>query len=140
MAGTIAKDEQFDWVKERAACSLFAVYQQIVHGVEEDVKKRNAMRAGPPFTYGFRFITHPDDAVSIILEGERLQRHAVKIRCTESSIDVEHDSLALINAVVTLDDEGVCCLRVKDRLYSFWQFRRMALEKLLFEYMAPESK
>jgi hypothetical protein len=134
----VGANEKFDWVKERAKCSPFVVFQQLKYDIDDDVRKRNEMRTIPP-TYGFKTIPHNSQAVSVVLEGNMVEKRSVIFRCTEVGIDFQQDDKPLVKSTLTLNGDGACCLKIEDCLYSFWQFRQKALEKLLFEIAPLET-
>ena len=133
----IESDAPMEWVTKRAACSVNGVFQEIKEGVRKDIALRNAQIS-------------PDSPFQITGNGEcffvgreKRQNHNVfkysyRFEQTDTSIQVT-DAMAekpVIEATLTLNDDGECRLKVQDgertKELEQWQFRCAALEPLLF--------
>jgi hypothetical protein len=134
---TTAKD--FEWVKERAECSVVRVFELLRQQVQEDIKIRQEMRpsqinfgAGTGYGYGFRFLDGRDNFV-VLLEGSRLNervsflREPTTIKATDTSGEL------ILEGAPSLNPEGECVMRIKEKEFPIWYFRKAALEKLFFE-------
>jgi hypothetical protein len=49
-----------------------------------------------------------------------------------------NDDAVLLEAGLTLNDEGECRLRTGEQELTFWQFRKRALYNLFFKLKEPE--
>jgi hypothetical protein len=121
---------QFDWVTERAACSLPKVFKDLGSQLEADVKTRNALR---PNNSPYEFSVKEDVSdITVLLQSADV-RKAVVFRLTPHSILVRDDKgNELFEVTLTFTDDGKCRLNVSDQPREFWQVRRMALEELFF--------
>lgn len=121
----------FQWVTRRHECSLSKVFETIKLGVESDLKLRNGQ-----LTQGYIPFEMATEANAFSVFKKTARAHFIrKFEQTETSIKVtdEIKKTAIIEATLTLDNEGECRLKANDKEYEFWQFRRAALESLLFD-------
>ncbi len=120
---------EFDWVKARSECSPAKVFQQLRLGIEADVKGRQRS-LGPNPT--IKFTTVSDRcSITALIEGQA--GTAVTFDQTEDGIRVRNEADGvLLEATLTLNNDGQCRLKVGGQEYELWQFRKMALEQLLF--------
>ncbi|MGA3025515.1 MAG: hypothetical protein ABSF98_12155 [Bryobacteraceae bacterium] len=124
--------EGFDWVDARSKCSIGVAFQRLRAQLKDDVDARNAKRPEGA-QHKFECITH-GEFVTVLLGGNNIKQRSVVFKQTTRGINVLDDQDAVVlEATPTLNDEGVCCLDVRGQQREFWQFRRMALEKLFFE-------
>jgi hypothetical protein len=122
--------EKFDWVSQRFACSLPAVFKTLRLQVEDDVKKRNGLR--PKFaTYEFS-VSDNDEGFAVTLEAGDV-RKTVNFRLAEHAISVR-DSRGepMFDVTLSFNDQGECQMNVNKERLDSWQVRRLALEDLLF--------
>jgi hypothetical protein len=120
----------FDWVSARSRCSLMQVFETLKLQVQEDVDIRTKLRPALA-EYGFKFLPNAD-RFTVYLEANR-PHWSVVFTLTDKQIEVrDQDNNLLIEATVTLNDEGECRLRVKGEEREFWQVRKMALERLFY--------
>ena len=131
-------DPNFDWVTARAKCSPEGVIASLKEQVESDVEKRNGLRSGTELQYDvkFEFVVGSEAfKVSRVCMGELLES-AIFSRTKDGIKVVYHGketNRSSIEAVLTLSSDQECKLRTPDREeHSFWQFRRLALEPVLF--------
>lgn len=123
----------FNWVEAFASCSLSTVFHRLRLEIEADVEARNKLRGERPF-YSFAIGSNQGNVFSVVLSGNGLTSRWVDFRLTEKSIRVSDESgNCTLEVTLTLNDDGQCRLKTKDRQYEFWQFRRLALEHLFFE-------
>lgn len=134
---------EFDWVNARAKCSLGLLFEQLKAQVEKDIDARQGLSKGPPYYYGFKFISENDMIIALI-EGHRLHK-AVTFRLSHNTIEVMGgDGKLLFSGTPTLNNDGDCRLRVNGDELELWQFRKKALEDLFFtvpaDYMRTEER
>lgn len=134
---------EFDWVTARANCSIGLLFEQLKVQVEKDIAARQARTQGPPFYYSFRF-KFENDAIIALVEGHKIHE-SVTFRLSNQAIEVMgKDGELLFSATATLNNDGDCRLRVNGEELELWQFRKKALEDLLFvvpaEYMRAEER
>ncbi len=126
--------DNFDWVEARSTCSAAVIFEQLKEQLREDVDKRQKLREGPPWYFGFRFIEQ-GRRVTILKEGNQIHR-VVAFRLAEKAIEVtDEEGNVKFSAVPTISDDGKCRLKVKgqEKEKELWQFRKMALDELFFE-------
>jgi hypothetical protein len=123
----------FDWVKARAQCTPFQVFERLRLQVKDDVDKRNAfINPAERNAYSFVFSTQ-GKRFSVAVESFDVDR-GVDFGPTAVGIDV-HDSqnnALLVHGVLTLSNDGECRLKVNEVEHNLWQFRKLALEDVLF--------
>jgi len=134
---------EFNWVPERAKCSIGLLFEQLKAQVEKDIDARQALSKGPPYYYGFKFKTENDTIIALI-EGNRLHE-SVTFRLSSNAIEVMgRDGKLLFSGTATLNNDGDCRLRVDGDELELWQFRKKALEDLFFtvpaDYMRAEER
>ena len=122
---------KFDWVTERSKCSLPKVFYTLQKQVEQDVKTRNDLRPeNSPYQFS---MAENIDAFSVILQAGDV-REAVVFRLAAHAIQVQDDKdKALFDIIAAFSEDGKCKLYVNESERDFWQVRRMALEKLMFQ-------
>jgi E3 ubiquitin-protein ligase DOA10 len=119
----------FDWVRERANCSLGKVFKELELGAQGDIDTINSQR-------------NPDDQIKFSLS-KSSGRFAVVRETTSFPLESVDFSLAddeiIVNgsgvnftATLTLNNKGQCRLKVNGEELEQWQVRRMALEELFF--------
>lgn len=125
-----------EWVIERANCCPFAVFRKLQIETEKDVDLRNGLT---PLPLVGQFKLEPDtgEAFSVSKANQHGTRvESVQFRCDKSGISVRRDNKTFLEATLTLNDDGECRLRVKDKetdlALTTWQFRKRALENLFF--------
>ena len=127
-------DPNFDWVTERAKCSPTDVLLQLESQAEEDIKKRNDLLTDSEKKYRVRFHFQRDRnqfSVWVLRDSERLG-HA-SFQAAPDGIKVTYiDPQPELIGTLTLSKDGECKLKVNGEEYNFWQFRKLALEPLLF--------
>jgi hypothetical protein len=132
----------FEWVKARAECSIGLIFDQLKTQVQKDIDTRQTLSKGPPFYYGFRFKIENDTIIALV-EGNRLHE-SVTLRLSGNAIEVTgKDGKLLFSGTVALNKDKECRLRVNGDELELWQFRKKALEDLLFsipeDYMRKEE-
>lgn len=125
----------FEWINARAACSPVKVLEQLRLQVSHDLELRNKM------CEGYKFAMHGEGAAfSVFLDSifhRQVPYRTVRFRLDGGKIIAEYPETEIFTATLTLNEDGECRLRIKDKNYELWQVRHMALEKLFFEIIAP---
>ncbi len=122
--------ESFDWVKARAECSLDRIFQLVCLGLETDVKRRNE-QLSPNLT---PFSSAYEDRDFAVFRRTQTTHKLHRFSRTENGIKVTDTAgKPILQATLTLCDDGLCRLKIGDVECEFWQFRRRALESLLFD-------
>jgi hypothetical protein len=129
--GEVHKDQnKFDWVTERAACSLPKIFIVLRKEVEEDVKTRNAMRPkNSPYEFA---IEEKGGDFLVVLAADGVERHVQFILTAQAILARNNEGETIFELRTTFNDAGQCKLHVKDQELELWQARRMALEELMF--------
>jgi hypothetical protein len=126
--------ENFDWVSARAKCSPVEAFTHLESQVEEDINKRTALMSDSEKKYRIRFHFQREQnqfSVWVVRDEERIG-YAV-FKSIQDGISVSYWGAPDLIGILTLSDDGECRLKVKDvGELSFWQFRKRALEPLLF--------
>ena len=121
--------DDFNWVENRNSCTADKMYHLLRAGVESDVRTRNEQRKAEDFT----IYSSTDGSFSVrkqaLMGGVTFSVSDGKISATEEStidrIDYKH---LIIEASVSMSDDGVCRLWYENEHHELWQFRRRALE------------
>jgi len=127
-----AKLDSFDWVSERATCSLLKVYEKLRLEVENDVKTRNSLRPNQ-IEYEFQLVTS-NKSFAVILDAHRFH-HSVTFLLVDKYIDVQKEDTLMFRATVHLNNEGDCVLIIGTEEHTLWQVRKKALEQLFFGFV-----
>ena len=130
-------DPNFDWVSARAACTPEQAFELLRNQVKADVERRMELRSPKELqfqvTFGFEE-SKKAFKVSRISDFSILENATFSF--TEDGISVQYApkmNIRSIDSTSTLSNEGECKLKVSnDEEYFFWQFRKMALERILF--------
>jgi hypothetical protein len=127
--------DDFDWVTARADCSLGVVFGQLIDAIRRDVAIRQKQAGGPILEVKLDAST----STFTVYASHRgtLAARTLDLRQTATTIDAElFDAtgapLERISGSLTLGDDGICRLKVAGVELLPWQFRRRALETLLF--------
>jgi|ERR1700733_5606105 len=125
----------FDWVIARSNCSIAVVFKELELGVIDDLEKAQSLV--PPKNQWKKFSV--TNTIGNRFAASRIDNTLtgfakfVSFSCTDSEIQVlDANDRLLMAATLTLTNEGECKLKVGDQELYQWQFRRMALEGLLF--------
>jgi hypothetical protein len=132
----------FPWVQARAKCSLLCVSKELRAGVIADVEARKAeQKPSESFEWSVtnviegRFaVVREDTGEMATVSGFQRGGGSASIDFVLSNdyIEVMGESASKFKASVTLNNEGLCKLKVGDLELDQWQVRRMALEELFF--------
>jgi hypothetical protein len=129
--GKTEKDRsKSDWVTQRFACSLPAVFKNLRLQIEEDVNTRNGLRPeNAPYEF---FVTDKNDGFVVEVHAGDT-RKAVTFRLAQHAILVGDDvGNSMFEIALSFSDRGHCQLIVNNQALEDWQVRRLALEDLLF--------
>lgn len=131
---------QFEWVSARAACLPVKVFEELMLQVTSDVEIRNRMSEGR----GYRFEMHVEtNGFMVFLDSQDYRYVRSPYRLTRFFLEGQQitaryaDETEIFSATPTLNDDGECRLKIKDKNYELWQVRHMALDKLFFELFKP---
>jgi hypothetical protein len=119
-----------EWVTQRFACSLPAVFKNLRLQIEEDVNTRNGLRPeNAPYQF---FVTDKQDGFVVeVRAGDT--RKAVTFRLAPHAILVGDDvGNAMFEITLSFNEAGHCQRIVNNQALEDWQVRRLALEDLLF--------
>ena len=129
--------ENFDWVTARSHCSLGEVFEKLRQQVKADVEKREAMRterSGIGSYFAFKFVQSGGDSFTAMAEGTKVDER-VRFECDRNAITAKGKyGKPNLMATLTLSNDGECRVMIGGREYDLWQFRKMALEHLFFEF------
>ena len=115
----------FEWVTARAKCSVADLFEALKLEVKQDVEIRKSLLPERSY-YGFDFVAKGRE-FSAVVQGNKIY-HAVTFGQEDQSISVRDEKdVLMLHGVPTLNDEGRCLLKVKDKEYELWQFRKKAL-------------
>jgi hypothetical protein len=125
-----ANQPKFDWVSQRFACSLPAIFKTLRLQVEEDVRKRNDLR--PKFAAYEFSVADNEEGFAVTLEAGSV-RKVVSFRLAGHAISVRNDTgEPMFDVTLSFNNQGECQMNVNKERLDFWQVRRLALEDLLF--------
>ena len=134
-------DPNFDWVTARAKCSASEVYSDFALQIKHDIETRNTVLSGKERKHEINFFFQGGyEHTSLIvaaqkggqLLGERRLAHVVFTKIPEG-IAAEYSDGKKLTGLLTLSQEGECRLKVDGTEYTFWQFRKLALEPIFFD-------
>jgi len=131
-------DPNFDWVTARAKCSPSEVFARLESQVEDDIRKRNEVLTESEQRQGVKFHFQRDRnqfSVWTLHDKERVGYAAFQIIADGIKV-IYLDPLPSLVGTLTLSNDGECRLKVNGDEYAFWQFRKLALEPILFTVVA----
>ena len=121
----------FNWVKERAECSLGLVFAKLTAEIQDDVEKRNQ---APQEARPVKFATGSISGNHIVVVKEGRFNKGVTFRLTQDCIEVLDDAeRPMFEATLTLNDDGECRFKIGGQEVESWQLRKKALEDLFFK-------
>jgi hypothetical protein len=122
----------FDWVRERAECSPGPIFERLRMQVKRDVETRRKI-AGDASPYKFSFVSEGKSFAAVV-DGSSVYR-AVRFTLNDDGITVYNGAIEreMFRATLTLADDGECRLKVGEKEYDPWQFRKLALEDAFFD-------
>jgi hypothetical protein len=134
-------DPNFEWVVARAKCSASEVYSDFAIQIKSDVDKRNNVLSGKERKHEINFsfnggYQHTSLIVAAQKGGQILAEsrlaHVIFTKVPEG-IAAEYSDGKKLTGFLTLSQDGECRLKVDGVEYSFWQFRKLALEPIFFD-------
>lgn len=127
---------ELDWVTERHNCDLYRKFTQLRREIENDIKKRNELiteqQKHNHYSFGLEtnetdtFTVHRNGADIVSLVQFRIEGKMIAARDAKGAL--------LVEASLTLNDQGRCMLLLGNKELENWCFRRRALEIFFFEY------
>ncbi|HEY5329005.1 MAG TPA: hypothetical protein VIJ79_03900 [Acidobacteriaceae bacterium] len=129
--------QELNWVEKRAACTVAKVFNQLCNGIIEDVQSTNSVRQLPADSQ-FQADMNPKGNAIRVAQPAAIPRARVSVGIANERIAVQEEwaNGKHWSATVGLNDEGRCTLRLEDGTeLEQWQFRKRALESLLFGEM-----
>lgn len=125
-------EREFNWVKVRAECSAEAVFQRLRLSLEVDARSRTDMLLKENAPYGFTTISQ-GASVSVFIQGGITEPRSIVFTQTADGISVrDGNDKAMMEATLTLNNDGDCRLKVDGKELELWQFRKLALEDFFF--------
>jgi hypothetical protein len=115
------------------------VFQTVRLGIESDVKERNRRL---PVGYNPFETKYDGQHLLVFRHNPRAEKQDIlRFTATESGIRVVDDvaGVVTLEAHLTLNDKGECRLKVNGAECAFWQFRRRALEAMMFDSVPSVS-
>ena len=134
-------DPSFEWVIARAKCSASQVYSDFALQIKRDIETRNNVLTGKERKHEINFLFHggykPTSLVVAAQKGGQLleERGLAYVVFTKvpEGIAAEYSDGKKLTGLLTLSQDGECRLKVDGVEYSFWQFRKLALEPIFFD-------
>ena len=124
--------KELNWVDKRAACTLATVFNQLCNGITGDVEAANSARQLEEIDR-FSAAMHPSGNAIFVGRLNRTPRARVIVGVLDGHIEVRQEwDEASWRVSVGLNDEGRCILWLDGKELEYWQFRKKALEELLF--------
>lgn len=127
--------ETMNWVKLRHECSPFDMFTRLRHGAEQDINTLESLRKDKAPAAEFKIIAeHNFFTIKRYITGKYADRNPwVQFSWDDSGITVKEDSGKVTKAIVTLNDDGNCRLKLESgEELNCWQFRKHFLEDLFF--------
>lgn len=126
---------EIEWVKERAACGVRAVFDRLKTKAATDVDMRNALRQDGD-AYSFKVREQGPDEFDVVREGKGMPTQWVMFLFANHMIHVQSSGDADVKidfqATTVLNEKGECRVKVKDESLEEWEVRKRALEALFF--------
>ena len=130
MNGNNKLPDNFDWVRERAACSVAAVFRRLQSEVEQDIQAVNAVLGLDENQFCVSANASRD---SFVVSREEHTGGEVRFWRGSNEIQIKRNDRPDLVVTVTLKDDGQCRLKMSTgEEVEPWQLRRMALEELFF--------
>jgi hypothetical protein len=121
--------EQFDWVAARAKCSIGVVFERLREQVKIDIEARQRQTERDRH-YAFKFVSE-GRMFAALVEGHQIH-DVTSFVLQDDAIEVRDKEKTLFTSTVGLNNEGRCIVKIGNQEYELWQFRKLALEHLLF--------
>jgi len=126
--------EKFDWVKARHACSIEQMFEKLRLDVKADIETRHELRERTAFGFvdDFHFSSREDRFGATAVMRNGIRRTVVFHLSGNEIIVHDENDKELFRASVTLDNDKQCKFVVGQEQLEEWQFRKKALEGVLF--------
>ena len=112
---------------------MFNVFVKLKAEIEADVNTRNEQLKIAQTPRILRLEATGDESFAVTLSGNGIGNRAVTFRQIGETIVIrDRGGNVLIEAGLTLNDDGNCKLKVGESERESWQIRRTALEDLFF--------
>jgi hypothetical protein len=132
---THKKPANFNWVNERATCSLRQMFEKLKLEIAGDVEARNAHLSERPIRRAVNIADH-GSRIKVFLDDQfqEMANNGVLFVLKPDGIEVRDNETNAERFKVTigLNDDGDCKFVIDGKEYDSWQVRRKALEGLLF--------
>lgn len=120
----------FDWVTARSKCSAAVLFEQLQADVEADVARAQELLGKG---YSLQVKRHSPSMIIVILEDNLGGASSVRFVLRNGAITAERrDETEIAKGVPTISDDKQCRLLVNGKERELWQFRKLALEGLIF--------
>ena|ERR1700733_12986531 len=129
---------ELNWVEKRASCTVAKVFNQLCDGIVSDVAIYNSVRQLSE-NLRFRADMHSSGTTIYVANPSSIPRARLAVGVVQNQIIVHEEwNGKKWGVTIGLNDEGRCTLRLKsddgkETELEQWQFRKKALEELLFE-------
>jgi hypothetical protein len=125
----------FDWITARNICTPTKAFLELRSQVEKDVKDRIVQLSDKERGVCSFSVDNFEWHFAVSLKIRVLYRtDVIPFKLTPTGIDVSDGGTGklLYSGVLTLSTDGRCKFKVGEVEYDFWQFRKLALEDILF--------
>jgi hypothetical protein len=132
------QDARFDWVKERAKCSLGSMFDALSTAVEQDVQSVKDLQRAVHDSKNFFEFKRDRNVFRVNREKTNALEppSAVTFTLSANEITVESPDEAAFSVIPALNEDGKCKLTVSGKELEIWQVCQMALGRFFFG--APE--
>jgi hypothetical protein len=121
---------KFNWIAQRAECTLPRIFKHLMEQTEGDVKTRNDLRP-PNSPYEFS-LTESGQTFAVHLTTAELRRSVTFALAEHAIVITDPTGTSQFEVTLTFSDEGKCQLHAKGQPREYWEVRRLALEDLMF--------
>lgn len=128
--------QNLDWVTVRASCTVECVFQELREEIKSDITTRNKLLTGLQKEDSISFHLKPDseNSFAVVRNGLNIVSRTT-FKCERSAIQAFNGAgVQIIEARLTLNDQGECRLVVDGCELTRWQFRKRTLQSLFFEF------
>jgi hypothetical protein len=133
-------EPNFDWVTARTECSASKAYREFVLQIKRDVEIRNGSLSSKERRHEVNFVfSGESEPTSIVVRAQKGGNYLAETPLAKAIFTKIPEGIAVeyggtkIEGLLTLSQDGECRLKVDGVEYSFWQFRKLALEPIFFD-------
>ncbi len=128
------QDSRFDWVKERARCSLASMFGVLAIAVEQDVQSVKGLQRAIQDSKNFFEFKRDRDVFTVTCETTKPKElpSIVKFTLSTNEIIVEGADEGTFKVIPALNTDGKCKLTVNGKQLEIWQVCQRALSGLFF--------